>query len=99
MTMCITGAGAAHPWEFQWDDLSVHSRLEKRPLPLLQNVRQLCLLFLLWCGLLVLAPPAHSQTGNRKRFLARTATRQVRASMAIFSGSGMTSVHAFKSMV
>ena len=62
MPMSTTDPIATHPWNCRWDDLPAQSRLEKRPRALLRYGRQLRLLFLLWCGLLVFAPSAYSQT-------------------------------------
>ena len=61
MRMSTTDFSATHPWNCPWDDLSAQSRLTKRPPVLLRYGRQLRLLFLLWCGLLVFALSAHSQ--------------------------------------
>jgi porin len=62
MPMSITGSGATHPWTFLRDGLSARRRLGKKLPPLLWYDRQLGLLFLVWCGLLVFAPSAYSQT-------------------------------------
>ena len=59
--MSITGSGATHQSNSPWDYLSARSRLEKDPPTWLPYGPGLRLLFLLWCGLLVLAPSAHSQ--------------------------------------
>jgi porin len=62
MAISTTDSSATHPWNSQWDDLSAQSRLEKRPPALLRYGRQLRCLFLFWCGLLVFALSAYSQT-------------------------------------
>src|ERR1700737_3326222 len=63
MPMPAPDSGATHRWNFP---ISAQSRLGKRAIALLIYVRQLRLLFLLWCALCVFAFPVHSQTAEHE---------------------------------
>jgi porin len=62
MPMSTTDSSATHPWTALSEDISLQSRLEKRPSILLMYGRRLRYLFLWGFGLCVLALSAHSQT-------------------------------------
>src|ERR1700716_2095140 len=66
MPMSTPDSGTTHPWNSPLENISAQSRVEKRATALLIYVRQLRLLFLLWCGLCVFAFPVHSQTAQHE---------------------------------
>ncbi len=66
MPTFISDSGATHPWSSPLEDISVQSRLEKRPKTLLIYGRKVGLRFLLGCGLCLFASAAHSQTAQEE---------------------------------